>query len=233
MRLRSTAELRRRRGRAATRRRSRRSPRVGRSSAPSRCSSVLLPAPLAPTIATISPALNGRLTPSSTGMTSAVAADVRLRQTSCASRTLIVIRAGSPRRDTAAPPVCAGYIVAIAAIARLASDDQHHVGGLRRHRQVIDEIDLRVELDELVLVERERRRRGRGSARATSRRRRSRAPARRRSAGSIAPASPSPCRMPISLRLVRDDHRQRADDVERRDEHDEQQDHAPCRASPA
>src|SRR5574340_1848501 len=42
------------------------SPRVGKSSPPSRCSSVLLPEPEAPTIASVSPGATSRFTPFST-----------------------------------------------------------------------------------------------------------------------------------------------------------------------
>ena len=66
--------------------RSPRSPRVGRSSAPRTCSSVLFPAPLAPTIATISPGATVRFTPDSTG-SNAPSPPRYDFQTSCASST--------------------------------------------------------------------------------------------------------------------------------------------------
>ena len=73
-------QLRRRFGRSSACPAIRTDPRVGLSSAPSRCSSVLLPAPLAPTIATISPRSTSQVDAVEHGDRAAVTADVHLRQ---------------------------------------------------------------------------------------------------------------------------------------------------------
>ena len=97
-------------------------------------------------------------------------------------------------------------------------------GRLRRHRKVIDEIDLWIELDEVVFVERERRRETENQAEERadhsdheSLREEYPANRLRRHSHRLEDAD--------LLGLVGDDHGERADDVERRHEYDEQQDH--------
>src|SRR6188472_2910281 len=129
------------------------SPPVGRSSPPSRCSSVLLPDPDAPTIATRSPTATSRSTPSSTGTSSGP-----LRY---------VLR--SPRQattGTAAPETGAGLLIAqrvgwihargLEARIDRRDERQHerdrrdrdHVPALQVRRQIADVVDALVqELD--------------------------------------------------------------------------------------
>ena len=81
---------------------------------------------------------------------------------------------------------------------RLATTVTATSSGCRRDRQVVDEVDLGIQLDQLVRVRARSTPRARAAARAPCRPRRSRAPARGRSADRPTPVIPIARRMPIS-----------------------------------
>ena len=180
------------------------SPRVGRSSAPSTCSSVLLPAPLAPTIGDHLAAATRERHAREHGSTFAVATAVRLPQiarfdhASIVGSSSAITRGGSPRSGTGVPPASTDRASRASRSRRLATTVSTTSSGCVVHRQVVDEVYLRIERDELEPVEQRRRRPGRWPGRAPCRRRRSPLPGRRRSGESTRRGMPIALRIPIS-----------------------------------
>src|SRR5947207_10160947 len=121
------------------------SPAVGASSPPSRCSSVLLPDPDAPTTATRSPGATARSTPRSTGTSSGPPRYVlfSLRHSSTGASPVLFIAQRLRRIDSRRPP---------ARIERRQESkrqgdrrDEDHVGTLHFRRQLADVVHALVE----------------------------------------------------------------------------------------
>src|SRR6218665_3419610 len=113
-------------------------PEVGASSPPSRCSSVLLPEPDAPTMATVSPACTLKSTPCST-VTSSAPSTKRLTRP-WHWRTVSLIAQRLRRVDTAGTP--AGVERGDEGQYEGNDGDGHDVGALRVAGHAVDEVDV-------------------------------------------------------------------------------------------
>src|SRR6266704_6618929 len=121
------------------------SPAVGASNPPSRCSSVLLPDPDAPTTATRSPGATARSTPSSTGTSRGPPRYVlcRPRHSSTGVGPVLLIAQRLRRIDSRRPParVEGGHERQSQGDRR----DEDHVGTLHFRRQLADVVHALVE----------------------------------------------------------------------------------------
>src|SRR6184192_2083990 len=114
------------------------SPAVGASSPPSRCSSVLLPDPDAPTTATRSPGAMARSTPSSTGTSRGPPRYVLCRSRHSSTAATLFIAQRLRRIDSRRPP------------ARIEGGEQRQGEGDRRDEDHVGLLHLRRQLADVV-----------------------------------------------------------------------------------